>query len=120
MKFSARVVALCILFTATMAAAAAHPWSLYDDTKGMWLKGTIRSTSYDRPHQLIVLDVEKPAPKTWTVVLASPSKMETRGVPVSKLTPGLKVSVYVYPARDLPDECRALRIVIDGNTTELW
>jgi Family of unknown function (DUF6152) len=120
MTFGARVVALCVVLTAAMAVAAAHPWSLYDDTKGMWLKGAIRSTSYDRPQQVILLDVEKPAHKTWTVVLASPSKMETRGVPVSKLTPGLKVSVYVYPARDLPDECRALRIVIDGNTTELW
>jgi hypothetical protein len=68
----------------------------------------------------MVLEVEKPTPKAWTVVLASPSKMEMRGVPVSKLTAGLRVSVYVYPARDLPDECRALRIVIDGNTTELW
>jgi hypothetical protein len=39
---------------------------------------------------------------------------------VSKLTPGLQVKVFVYPARDVADECRALRIVIDGNTTELW
>lgn len=115
-----RAVTLGVLLTAGLAAAASHSWSLYDDTKGMWLKGAIRSTSYDRPQQVIQLDVDKPAPKTWTVVLASPSKMEMRGVQVSKLTPGLQVKVFVYPARDVADECRALRIVIDGNTTELW
>jgi hypothetical protein len=117
---SVRAVSLSVLLVAGLAVAAAHPWSLYDDTKGLWLKGIIRSTTYDRPQQTMQLDVEKPVPKTWTVVLASPSKMETRGVPVSKLTPGLKAAVFVYPARDVADEGRALRIVIDGNTTELW
>jgi hypothetical protein len=115
-----RSIALAALLLAGTAVATPHSWSLYDDTKGLWLSGSIRSTSYDRPRQLIQLDVEKPTPKTWTVVLTSPSTMETRGVPVSKLTPGLKVKVYVYPARDVPDEGRALRIVIGGNTTELW
>jgi len=120
MMAKVRAVTVSVLLTAGLAAAAAHQWSLYDDTKGLWLKGIIRSTSYDRPQQIMRLDVDKPVPKTWTVVLASPSKMEMRGVPVSKLTTGLQVKVFVYPARDVADECRALRIVIDGNTTELW
>jgi hypothetical protein len=115
-----RAFGLGVVLAAAVATAEPRPWSLYDDTKGVWLKGVIQSTSYDRPHQLIQLDVDKPKPKTWTVVLASPSQMEIRGVPVSKLTPGLKVKVFIYPARDVADEGRALRIVIDGNTTELW
>jgi hypothetical protein len=115
-----RAFTFVAVLAAGVAAAAPRPWSLYDDTKGTWLKGVILSTNYDRPHQLIELDVEKPTRKTWTVVLASPSQMEIRGVPVSKLTPGRKVKVFIYPARDVPDEGRALRIVIDGNTTELW
>jgi hypothetical protein len=120
MKTNVLAVPLGVLLFAGLAAAAAHPWSLYDDTKGMWLKGLVRSTTYDRPDQTMQLDVDKPVPKTWTVVLGSPSKMETRGVSVSKLTAGLKVMVFIYPARDVADEGRALRIVIDGNTTELW
>jgi hypothetical protein len=83
---------LVLVLVAGLATAAAHPWALYDDTKGMWLKDVVRSTTYDWPQQSVQLDVDKPAPKTWTVVLASPFKMETRG-PVSKLTPGLKVNV---------------------------
>ena len=115
-----RTFGLGVVFVAGIAMAAPRPWSLYDDTKGTWLKGVIQSTNYDRPHQLIQLDVDKPKRRTWTVVLASPSLMESRGVPVTKLTPGLKVMVYIYPARDVANEGRALRIVIDGNTTELW
>jgi hypothetical protein len=120
MTTTARALSLGLVLLGGLSAAATHPWTLYDDTKGMWLKGVIRSTTYDRPQQVLQLDVDKPAPKSWTVVLAAPSKMETRGLPVSKLTQGLKVKVYVYPARDVADECRALRIVVDGNTTELW
>jgi hypothetical protein len=46
--------------------------------------------------------------------------MESRGLKVSTLVPGLAVRVYVYPAIDIPDEGRALRIDINGQVTELW
>jgi len=109
-----------VLLAAGLALANPHAWSHYDDTRGQWLQGTVLSTRYQRPHQLIQLEVQTPAPATWTAVLASPSKMESRGLPVSRLVPGLAVRVYVYPARDVAQEGRALRIVVDGNTTELW
>jgi len=108
------------LLAAEVAAAASHHWSEYDDTRGMWLKGVIHSTWFSRPHQMIQLDVQAPEPGSWTVVLASPSKMESRGLPVSRLVAGRAVRVFVYPAIDVPDEARALRINIDGNVTELW
>jgi hypothetical protein len=101
-------------------AAASHHWSEYDNTRGMWLRGVIHSTWFGRPHQMIQLDVQAPQPGSWTVVLASPSKMQSRGLPVSRLTAGREVRVYVYPAIDIPNEARALRINIDGNVTELW
>jgi len=104
----------------SIALAASHPWSDYDDTRGTWLKGTIHSTWYERPHQIIELQQDGPAHQTWRVILASPSKMESRGLKASTLTPGLRVRVYVYPAIDAPDEGRALRIDIGGNVTELW
>jgi hypothetical protein len=108
------------LLAAGVALGSPHSWNHYDDTRGEWLQGTVLSTRYERPHQLIQLEVQKPAHATWTVVLTSPSKMESRGLPVSRLVPGLSVRVYIYPARDLAHEGRALRIVVDGNTTELW
>jgi len=118
-RFPPPVVLLLVLLPG-LALAASHPWSDYDDTRGTWLKGTIRSTSYDRPHQVIELEVPGAEPRTWTVILASPSRMASRGLHVSAQTAGLTVKVYVYPAIDVPDEARALRISIGGNVTELW
>jgi hypothetical protein len=120
MKRARRPAFWAAVLAAAVAMAASHPWSAYDDTRGLWIKGVIVSTSYVRPHQLIQLETQEREPRTWTVVLASPSKMESRGLPVKRLVHGLAVRVYVYPARDVELEGRALRIVIDGNTTELW
>ena len=111
---------LAALLGGTLTLASPHAWSQYDDTRGTWLKGTIHSTWYERPHQIIELQQDGPAHQTWRVILASPSKMESRGLKASTLTPGLRVRVYVYPAIDAPDEGRALRIDIGGNVTELW
>jgi Family of unknown function (DUF6152) len=111
--------AVVVLATAGVALAS-RGWGEYDDTKGMSLRGVIHSTAFERPYLTLQLDVEKPQPRSWTVVLGSPSKLESKGVAVSSLAPGTVVTVYVYPSRDVPDECRALRITLGGKTTELW
>jgi len=111
---------LATVLVAGLALASRHPWSDYDDTRGRWIRGVIRSSSYERPHQVIELEEHGGAQQMWKVVLASPSKMESRGLKVATLVPGLSVRVYVYPAVDIPDEGRALRIDVGGQVTELW
>jgi hypothetical protein len=108
------------MLTTAAALATSHPWSDYDDTRGTWLRGTIRSSSFERPHQVLDLAQDGAQHHRWKVILASPSKMESRGLKVSTLVPGLRIRVYVYPAIDVPDEGRALRIDIGGQVTELW
>jgi len=108
------------MLLASLAVAASHPWSEYDDTRGTWITGTIRATTFERPHQTITLEQDGAQHRMWNVILASPSKMRSRGLEVGSLVPGLRVRVYVYPAIDVPDEGRALRIDIGGKVTELW
>ena len=108
------------MLLSSVALAASHPWSDYDDTRGTWLKGTVRSSAFERPHQTIELVQDGAQHRVWKVILASPSKMEGRGLQVASLVPGLRVRVYVYPAIDVPDEGRALRIDVGGQVTELW
>ena len=65
---------------------------------------------------MIKLEVEK---KTWTVVLAPPSRMESRGLTKDLLKVGATASVVGYPHLKIKDEMRAERIIIDAKTTEL-
>jgi len=54
-----------ILLAAGLALAASHPWSDYDDTRGTWLRGTIRSSSFERPHQVLDLEQDGARHRRW-------------------------------------------------------
>lgn len=93
-----------------------HGWSSYDQTKTLNFKGKIIEMNYDNPHGTIKLEVEK---NKWTVVLAPPSRMETRGLTRDMLKVGSNVSVVGYPHLKIKDEMRAERIVVGNKTIEL-
>ena len=98
------------------SAIAHHGWTGYDEQKTLNLTGTIRESGYDNPHGFVRLQVDG---KTWMVVLAPPTRMESRGLQRDALKPGTTATVVGYPNRSNPDELRAERITIDGKTTEL-
>ena len=68
------------------------------------------------PHGEIEIDYQG---KTWVVVLAPPSRMQTRGLPKEDLVEGATVTVEAYPRRDGTPEMRAERITLNGKTVEL-
>ena len=80
------------------------------------LTGKVVESGYEHPHGHVRL--ETPG-KTWSVVLAPPSRMERRGLEKAALKPGATVSVEGYPNRDKPEEMRAERITANGKTVEL-
>ena len=98
------------------SAAAHHGWSGYDASQLLALTGTVQSASFQSPHALIMLDAEG---KVWRIVLAPPSRMERRGLPSGSIEAGEQVTVEGYPHRNDPEEFRAERIVVKGNTVEL-
>lgn len=94
-----------------------HGWSSYDQKKVLNLKGEILEYSYDNPHGMLKFKVDG---KTWTVVLAPPSRMESRGLAEDLLKKkGTKAVVVGYPHLKVEDEMRAERITINDKTTEL-
>lgn len=97
-------------------AAAHHGWSQYEGDRPLTLSGTIAESSYEFPHGTIRL---KTADKTWTVVLAPPSRMDNRGLSREALKVGVAATVMGYPHKTVGDELRAERITLDGTTTEL-
>ncbi len=95
---------------------AHHGWSEYDSSKPLTLTGVVKESGYEHPHGHVRL--ETPG-KTWSVVLAPPSRMERRGLARADVKPGARVTVMGYPNREKAEEMRAERITVNGRTVEL-
>jgi hypothetical protein len=101
---------------AALPAMAHHGWSEYDSSKPLTLTGKVVASGYEHPHGHIWL--EAPG-KTWLVILAPPSRMESRGLPPADIANGKTVTVVGYANREKPEEMRAERITAGGKTVEL-
>ena len=108
-------IAIVTTLMATQAFAH-HGWSEYDASQPLQLVGTIEESGYVHPHGFVRL---KTADKSWTVVLAPPSRMENRGLSKEMLAPGSRAMVEGFPNRNNLDELRAERITIGQKTTAL-
>ena len=98
------------------AALAHHGWSEYDAGTTLKETGTIKESGYDHPHGFVKLDTGK---KVWTVILAPPSRMESRGLAKDALKTGNTLTVEGYQNRTKPEEMRAERVTASGKTVEL-
>ena len=107
---------LLLFLLLTAGAALHHGWANYDQTKTLNITGVIRQSTYENPHGMIQLET---ADKTWTVVLAPPSRMQQRGLTRDMVAVGDTVTVVGYPHRKTADEMRAERIITGDKTTEL-
>ena len=113
---------LASMLAMPVAVSAHHGWSEYDSAKGLKLTGKIVESGYEHPHGHIRFEAKGDAAtagKTWSVVLAPPSRMENRGLQKEWLKPGATATVEGYPNRNKPEEMRAERIIINGKTIEL-
>ena len=109
------MIVVSLVFAASLVYAH-HGWTGYDETKPVQLTGAIKASGYENPHGFVDLEVDK---KVWLIVLAPPSRMESRGLPKDKLKPGTTASIVGYQLKQGNNEIRAERITIDGKTTEL-
>jgi hypothetical protein len=111
-----QVAGLFMIIALLSFAPLHHGWSSYDQTKTLNFTGKILESSYENPHGMIKLEVKK---KNWTVVLAPPTRMESRGLTKDMLKVGATATVVGYPHLKIKDEMRAERIIIGDKTTEL-
>jgi hypothetical protein len=116
MNAAPRIIITTLFALATGAAYAHHGWSEYDNANTLQVSGVIKHAGYEHPHGHVRLES---AGRTWSVVLAPPSRMSARGLPATELKPGAKAEVVGYANRSKPEEMRAERITIGGKTVEL-
>ena len=110
------IVAGFLALAGTGAAFAHHGWGSYDANTVVTLEGPILQAAYEFPHGHVIMEGRG---KRWDVVLAPPSRMNSRGLPREELTVGKVAKVEGYPSKVTPTEMRAERIIIDGKTIEL-
>ena len=111
-----KIVIAAILAAIPVAAYAHHGWSSYDANTVLTISAPILEMRYQNPHGELVME---DAGKRWLVVLAPPSRMESRGLPREAIAVGKTATVVGYPSRNTPTEMRAERITVGGKTVEL-
>lgn len=87
---------------AVMPASAHHSFAMFDRTKTITLKGTVKEFQWINPHCWIVILVPdaKGQPKQWAIELESPSTLARKGFVPKSLTAGMEISVDVHPLKD--------------------
>ena len=107
---------LTLLLALPGAALAHHGWSAYDSAKGIKATGPLKSVAWRNPHGEAQMDYQG---KTWAVILAPTSRMESRGLTQDMLKDGTVATVEGYPRTDGTPEMRLERITVAGKTVEL-
>jgi hypothetical protein len=113
MKTFLRLMVLFFLFSFTVFH---HGWSNYEQDKPVTFTGVITESSYENPHGMATIRGEE---KVWRVVLAPPSRMQTRGLTEQMLQSGTTATVLGYPHKTEKDEMRAENITIKDKKVEL-
>lgn len=93
-----------------------HGWANYNQDKTLDYEGTIVEAAYENPHATARIKAKN---KTWLVILAPVSRMETRGMNAGMLKKGAAIRVVGYPHKTVKNEMRAERVFVDGNKYEL-
>lgn len=115
--FRSRMLSLAFAVAlAPVPLMAHHGWSNYHEDKPLTVDGTITASTYGNPHGTARVEANG---KTWDVVLAPTSRMQTRGLTEAMLQKGTKARVVGYQHKTVASEMRAERITIGDKTVEL-
>jgi hypothetical protein len=94
----ALLAAVCV----TASAFAHHSFAMFDQSKQLTLKGTVREFQWTNPHAWIHLDVPNASGgvDSWQVELNSPNNLKRQGWKSTSLTVGEKVTLMLNPLKD--------------------
>jgi hypothetical protein len=98
--WSQTLAVLALMLTA--AVSAHHSFAMFDQTKQLSLKGTVREFQWTNPHAFIHLDVRNEAGSTdtWQIELNSPNNLKRQGWNSTSIKPGDQVTLVLNPLKD--------------------
>ena len=101
-RFSAGVI-LAAAIGAAPPAGAHHSFAMYEPTKTLTLKGTVKSFQWTNPHVVVWILVQPEgggAAQEWSLETTSPGVLTRNGWTRQSLKAGDRVSVTFSPLRD--------------------
>lgn len=96
-------VALAVTTLAVATAAYAHhSFAMFDQSKQLSLKGTVREFQWTNPHAWLHLDVSGTdgTNETWQVELNSPNNLKRQGWKSTSVKAGDQVTLVLNPLKD--------------------
>jgi hypothetical protein len=97
------MIALTVMAWAPVATSYAHhSFAMFDQTRQVTLKGTVREFQWTNPHAFIHLDVPNGdgVKDTWQVELNSPNNLKRQGWKSSSIKAGDQVTLVLNPLKD--------------------
>lgn len=95
------VFALALTVLAT-AAVAHHSGAMFDRTKTVALKGTVKEFLFTNPHcwiELLVVDKGR-TPVVWDIEASAPTRLVRWGISPQTVHSGDKITLIMHPLRD--------------------
>jgi hypothetical protein len=92
-----------ITLAAPLPALAHHSFGVYDRTKTLNLKGTVKTFQWTNPHCVVWVVIQPEGggePQEWSIETTSPGVLTRSGWTRHSLNPGDRVSVEFNPLRD--------------------
>jgi hypothetical protein len=96
------ILAGVVVGLAAGPAVAHHSGAMFDRTKIVELKGTVKEFGWNNPHAHVAIDVANAqgVVEQWNIEAGSPNTMIKQGWRKSSLKPGDKVTLIIRPMRD--------------------
>ena len=81
---------------------AHHSGVMFDDSKEVTLKGTVKEFQYTNPHSWLIVDVKNDdgTVTTWGFEAEGPSTLTRAGIRKSDFSPGTELTITGHPMRD--------------------
>jgi hypothetical protein len=103
MKYASFIAALAVTLCTAPAAFAHHSFAMYEPTKTLTFKGTVKNFQWTNPHVVLSILVQPDdgsAAQDWALETTSPGVLTRAGWTRQSIKPGDKVSVTLSPLRD--------------------
>jgi len=114
---------LAAALTAGAPAAAHHSAAMFDDTRVVELKGTVKELQWSNPHIWLQVVVDDNGRKTeWSIEGGSPNSLSRQGWRATTFKPGDAVTVRINPMKDGTPAGNFVgaRLDADGKTIGRW